>query len=185
MARPTLSDIKLIDQIGELKAVSFSGTVYRLVRDGRDPLTCWHPKGRWDDGHFDVLYTSLTKDGAIAEVNYHLSQQPFRPDFLTYRLYELSVSEMAILDITDASLLTTLGVDLVAWGRSDYVSLKDEYLRTQEIAAIAEFHEHEGLKVPSARSAANNLVILTPKAVEKHVSKIKDLGPVDWGKLET
>ena len=38
-----------------------------------------------------------------------------------------------------------LGVNLNQWGKSDYVSRSEEYLRTQEIAAVATFHERQGL----------------------------------------
>lgn len=181
--RPTLRDYKLINRIEALRAVEFSGKVYRLVRDGRDPLACWHPRGRWDDGSIDVLYTCLNKEGAVSEVEYHLSNQPFRPDFITYRLYELPVTTMEVLDLTDRSLLTELGVELDSWARSTYVSRSGEYVRTQEIAAVTVFHEHEGLIVPSARSEADNLVILTPEAVVKHVGGPKDLGLVDFPNL--
>ena len=81
--RRTLRDIELIDDVEALPTESFSGDVFRLIQDGRDPTTCWHPEGRWDDGAFDVLYTATTEQGALAEVRYHLSQQqPFMPDFL-------------------------------------------------------------------------------------------------------
>lgn len=181
--RPTLRDIDLIDRIEVLEAVAFSGSVYRLVKDGRDPLACWHPRGRWDDGNFDGLYTCATIDGAIAEIEFNLANQPFRPDFIAYRLYELPVTNIAVLDLTNTRLLAELGVGLEAWGRSSYISRDDEYVRTQEIAAVAEFHEHDGLKVPSARSDVNNLVILTPTAVVKHVGDPKDLGLVDFPNL--
>jgi len=181
--RPTLRDIELLDQIEALVPVSFSGNVYRIVRDGRDPIACWHPRGRWDDGNLDVLYTSLTKHGAIAEVEYHLKNQPFLPDFIAYRLFRIPVVKIQVLDLTKESLLSDLGVDLNSWARSSYISREDEYIRTQEIAAVAEFHEHTGLIVPSARSEADNLVILSTRAVVNHVGEPEDLGLVDFPNL--
>ena len=178
--RRTLRDIQLIDQIEALPTESFSGDVYRVVRDGRDPIACWHPEGRWDDGAFDVLYTATSADGALAEVRYHLSQQqPFAPDFLNYRLFRIPVDSIEVINLLAPNLLQQLGVDHKNWGKSDYVSRGKEYLRTQEIAAVATFHEREGLLVPSARSPNSNLVILTQASVDAHCGEPEDLGLAD------
>lgn len=174
--RPTLRDFELIDAVEVIPVTLFSGNVYRLVREGRDPTSCWHPKGRWDDGNMDVLYTSLSEEGALAEVKYHQSQQPFLPDFLSFRMYRLPLKGLEVLDLRADQVLSNLGVDLGAWGRSSYVSLSNEYVRTQEIAAVAHFHERSGLLVPSARSKEFNLVVLTPEALEESCGEPEDLG---------
>lgn len=175
--RRTLRDIQLIDQIEALPTETFTGDVFRLVRDGRDPTSCGHPEGRWDDGAFDVLYTATTADGAIAEVRYHLyQQQPFAPDFLAYRMFRIPIGRTEVINLLDHELLSKLGVNLKTWGKSDYVSRGEEYLRTQEIAAIATFHEIEGLLVRSARSPDSNLVILTQETVDMHCGEPEDLG---------
>ena len=168
-----------MDRVEALPTEAFTGHVFRVVRDGRDPLTCWHSKGRWDDGAIDVLYTSLTQDWALAEVQYHLAQQPFAPDFpAKRRLYRIPVTDLQVIALRTIEDLEQLGVDSSVWGRSSYVSLGDEYLRTQEIAAAAEFHERDGLLVPSARSEAMNLVVLMQSAVEQHCGDPEDLGLV-------
>ena len=46
---------------------SYGGTVWRSIREGRDLLACWCSGGRWDDGTFDVLCTSETRQAAIGE----------------------------------------------------------------------------------------------------------------------
>ncbi|MEL7199331.1 MAG: RES family NAD+ phosphorylase [Pseudomonadota bacterium] len=178
--RPTLRDIELIDAIEALPTEAFTDDVFRLVRDGRHPTDCWHPKGRWDDGEFDVLYTSTSAEGATAEVGYHLSQQPFVPDFISYRMFRIPVDGIQVVNLLDRSLLGSLGVDLAAWGKSEYVSRGDEYVRSQEIAAVATFHEREGLLVPSARSSEANLVILTQECVDNHCGEPEDFGLVDF-----
>ncbi len=76
--------------------------------------------------------------------------------------------------------LKKLGIDLAAWGKSDYVSRGEEYVRSQEIAAVAMFHERDGLLVPSARSAEANLVILTQDCVDRHCGEPEDLGLVKF-----
>ncbi|MCI5048050.1 MAG: RES family NAD+ phosphorylase [Aquisalinus sp.] len=178
--RRTLRDIELIDQVEALPIETYSGNVFRLVRDGRDPIACWHPEGRWDDGTFDVLYTATTEQGAIAEVRYHLSQQqPFAPDYLDYRMFRIPVQDVEVINLLASDRLTKLGVDLKVWGKSDYVSRGVEYLRTQEIAAVATFHEREGLLVPSARSSDANLVILRQATVDMRCGEPEDMGLAD------
>lgn len=174
--RRALRDIRLLDKIEELAIEEFSGTVFRLVRDGRYPLDCWHPKGRWDDGEFDILYTSMTQEGAAAEIGYHLSQQPFIPDFMDYRMFKIAVSALPIINMLDQKLLEKLGVDMNIWGKSDYISRGEEYVRTQEIGAVAAFHERAGLIVPSARSHDSNLLIITQDNADKYCSEPEDLG---------
>ena len=71
MAKPR-RDNALIDALEAIEPVVFSGTVWRLVRDGRNPLQCSASGGRWDDGSFDVLYTSMSRDGSLAEMRFHL-----------------------------------------------------------------------------------------------------------------
>src|SRR5881392_1522072 len=88
-----IRDRALIDAIESIAPVAFIGTVWRVVHDGRDVLLCSDAGGRWDDGTFDVLYTSQNPDGARAEIYYHLSRgQPIFPSRVNYRLFELRVA---------------------------------------------------------------------------------------------
>jgi hypothetical protein len=45
----------------------FTGPVWRAVREERDPSVGTPSSSRWCNGNFDVLYTSLEADGAVAE----------------------------------------------------------------------------------------------------------------------
>ena len=58
----------LLDAIEAETPIGFSGQVWRVVTDGFDPLRPSRAGGRWDDGSFDVLYTSASRDGALAEI---------------------------------------------------------------------------------------------------------------------
>ncbi|MCH6588100.1 MAG: DUF692 family protein, partial [Proteobacteria bacterium] len=69
-------DHRLLDALGTLEPEPFEGVVWRVVRDGRQPLEASNARGRWSPGHFDVLYTSLEPDGARAEAYFHLARQP-------------------------------------------------------------------------------------------------------------
>ena len=54
--------------------------VWRVARRGRDPLRGAIANGRWSAiGEFEVLYTSLEADGALAEVGHRLSLEPVWP----------------------------------------------------------------------------------------------------------
>ncbi len=86
-------DNRLIDAIEAIDPVVFEGNVWRLVRDGRDPLICSASGGRWDDGTFDVLYTSLARSGALEEMRFHLMRgQPVMPSKVKYRMFEIELS---------------------------------------------------------------------------------------------
>src|SRR3979409_1220085 len=85
-------DSAIIDFLEAIPKQPFEGSSWRVVRSDRDPLRGSSPKGRWDDGSFDVLYTSLKADGAVAEVNFHLARgQPLFPSQMEFRLFELDV----------------------------------------------------------------------------------------------
>ena len=65
-------DIDLLDALDVFERVPFEGTVWRAVREGRDPIQGHPSGGRWDPGTFDVVYTALEPDGALAEINFQL-----------------------------------------------------------------------------------------------------------------
>jgi hypothetical protein len=97
-----------------------------------------------------VLYTSMERDGALAEVVYHwslLTPLPSKPMVL----HEVAVSTKKTLHLIEAQL-STLGVE-----QTQYEDLN--YRRTQEIGAAAEFLGCDGLIVPSARWKCENLVL--------------------------
>lgn len=67
-------DSTLIDAIEAIAPLPFSGPVWRVTREGRDPTRCSGSGGRWDDGAFDVLYTSAERLGAISEMKFHIER---------------------------------------------------------------------------------------------------------------
>src|SRR5258708_26573604 len=68
-----IHDKDLLDQLSQFSATRFEGEVFRATRLSADPLAPsiyggrWAPRPQGDSG-VSVLYTSLTRDGAIAEV---------------------------------------------------------------------------------------------------------------------
>jgi hypothetical protein len=179
--KSTLRDSRLIDSLDALPRAPFKGTVWRVVREGREPCLCSASGGRWDDGSFDVLYTALDRDGAIAEMDFHLLRgQPVFPSKVRYRLHELKVELSATLQLETLPDLAALCLDTSRYGQLSYIERNQEYPRTQDIAEVAHFLDCDGLKVPSARWACTNLVLfcdcLGPEAIEA----VKDHGIIDW-----
>src|SRR3546814_20288026 len=87
-----IRDRALLDALEQVERRPYSGTVWRSVREGRDPLACWRSGGRWDDGGFDVLYTSETREAALEGRRVNLYQgQPTPPAKGTYKLFETPV----------------------------------------------------------------------------------------------
>lgn len=157
---------QLLDAIEEAPRIDISTSMWRMSHENHDPVACRKSHGRWDDGTFDVLYTSSNRDGAIAEVHYHLRfGQPVYPRKLKYRLIEMQVELTGVLDLSDKTLLESLGVDMSTYGRMPYSELKEgEYRLSQKIGEMALFHELPGIIAPSARSVYNNLLIICENA---------------------
>ena len=152
-------DIRLIDVLDGRTGLRLDEVVWRVSREGRDPTECGSAGGRWDDATFNVVYTSRSRDGALAEMFFHLSAgQPVVPSKLRFSLFEIAVKLENVLDLSDPVVLEELGIKMSSYGRLSYIDRTGEYPRTQEIAEVAHFHGFDGLLVPSARSAALNIV---------------------------
>src|SRR5438477_11830353 len=75
-----IHDPDLLDQLDALPKETFDGEVFRGTRQSLDPLASSYSGGRWmrRDGA-GVLYTSLARDGALAEISFHWGQLDPRP----------------------------------------------------------------------------------------------------------
>jgi hypothetical protein len=167
-------DFKLLDLIDGQPRHRYDGAVWRAARDGRDPLQGSRSNSRWCNGNFDVLYTSLERNGAIAELYSLLSLQPVFPSKVTFKCYELYVQTAQSLKILELADLASLGIDVNRY--------KDrEYTATQAVADAAFFLGFDGLLLPSARWACANAILFTdrisPDKLTIHESKTS---PIDW-----
>jgi len=164
-------DLELLDALDKLSRISFEGNVWRVVRATRDVLQASPVGARWDPAAFDVLYTSLERDGALEEIYFHLSRQPVFPS-IPFQIHRIELRAKGLLNLTDIPTLQKLGVDL-----STFTTL--DYSRTQAIGDAAFFLGFGGLIVPSARSLAHNLVIFSdriePEDIEPQHSEL-----IDW-----
>ena len=120
-----IHDPKLLEALSSFAPVEYSGEVFRATRKSLDPLTGSSRDGRWHFGsECTVLYTSLSKDGAMAEISFHwslLNPLPSKPVVL----HTLNVK-------VENSLKLLMG-DLVKLGinKMEYKSIY--YQRTREI----------------------------------------------------
>lgn len=178
--RRKVRDYVLIDALESLPATEFEGRVWRVVRGDRDPLRTSSPGGRWDDGTFDVLYTSIESDGALAEMHFHLMRgQPVFPSKMEFRLFELQVTLRRALRLANVPDLENLGIK--SYGSLEYARKQEEYPRTQEVGEATRFLGFDGLIVPSARSDCLNVVIfITDRSPPEALTTVQDHGVVDW-----
>lgn len=152
----------LLDAIEVQTPVGLSARLWRVVTDGRDPLRAGRSGGRWDDGSFDVLYTSSERDGALAEAWFHAaSGQPIPPSKPVKRIHQLQAQLTRVLDLSGEGQLAALGVDMQLYGRLSYMQRGGEYPTTQQIGEVAFFYEYQAIIVPNARWPTSNVVILT------------------------
>jgi len=146
-------DDRLLDALDNLERHAFDGSVWRVVRQGRAAFDGSRGSGRWNPSDLSVLYTSMTADGALSEIHFHISRsQPVFPSRIRHDLCEISTKTEQTLILANMDELTALGVK-----QENYQQLL--YHRTQEIAAAAAFLGFDGIIAPSARHTCQNLVL--------------------------
>lgn len=167
-------DLELLDAIDACPREKFAGKVWRVAREGRDPLLGAASRSRWCDGSFDVLYTSLERDGAIAEVYAYLSLQPVFPSKIRWFEHKIEAVADRALVFVDISALGPIGVETATYQARDYS-------RTQAIADAACFLGFDGLIAPSARWNCQNLALFTEQIAPDRLALVqKAPEPIDW-----
>ncbi len=184
-------DHTLIDALEVLTAQGFEGRLWRVARDGRDPTLFFSGGNRWDSGAFDVLYTSLIKEGALAEMHYHSTRgQPIAPSKIRYRLHELEARINGVLDLTSRSFLSRLKVNMAAFGKLPYLKRQAEYEICQRIGEAVHFlgsksaEDPSAILVPNARYECTNMVIFGDHVNPGDIEHVRDHGVIDWSKVE-
>lgn len=145
-------DRDVLDTLEAIGAQPFDGQVWRITRSGRDPTRGSAANGRWSPtSEFEVLYTSLERDGALSEIAHRLSLEPVWPSKLVHELHELIIHAERAVILPNLETLDTLGVNTARYESYDYSA-------TQAIAAAAQFLGYDALIVPNARHPSMNLV---------------------------
>lgn len=179
---PQIRDQRLLDALESVVQEPYEGRVWRSVKEGRDPLICSRSGGRWDDGTFDVLYTSETRAAAIAERRYHLYRgQPIPPFDIHYELFELRVSLSAVIRFPDLKALAAVGLDSASIGRLTYVKRYGEYTRSQQVAEASVFLGADGILAPSARHEGSmNLIVFCEQHTEISKTIVRSHGVIEF-----
>jgi hypothetical protein len=172
VGRRPVHDRGILDALEAIDPQPFAGEVWRVTRKGRDPLRGSAANGRWSPsgGEFEVLYTSLERDGALAEIGYRLSLEPVWPSRLDHEVHLIAVETERTLRFANLESLSPLGVDIARYHTF-------EYQATQALATAAYFLEFDSLIVPSARFPCGNLVIFTEYATPL---VLRNSQAVDW-----
>ena len=167
-------DKDVLDALEAIGAQPFDGQVWRVTRSGRDPARGSAASGRWSPpGEFEVLYTSLERDGALAEIGHRLSLEPVWPSRLVHELHELTIHAGRAVRLLNLQTLETLGVNTARYEKYDYSA-------TQAIAAAAQFLGFDALIVPNARHPGLNLVGLLENLDPGAAVEIVPSEIVDW-----
>ena len=147
-----IRDTDILDYLSGLSTERFSGTVYRATRTGLNPTTPSTSGGRWMLRESTaVLYTSTVRDGAMAELSFHLGM-----------LTPLPAKQMVLhgLQIETKKTIRIGRKDFLALGIDDNKFAEIAYDRAQLIGDAAAFLGYDGILVPSARWTCENLVVI-------------------------
>jgi hypothetical protein len=170
-------DQALLDALSRRPQSTFSGNAYRATRARHDPLLASTRGGRWAPNNGpEILYTSLEREGALAEIAFHWSQLTPIPT-QSVALHTLSVATDKTLRLIRSDL-ASLGVQ-----EEHYETLN--YSRTQEIGAAIAFLGCDGLIAPNARWRCENLMIFmenVPLDRDFAVSATEAVDWIDWAK---
>jgi len=166
-------DPDLLDALDARARVAYEGSLWRVVHQARSPIEPSNAGGRWDLGASEVLYTALDPDGAVAELEFHLSRQPVFPSKYPAVLYELKVTMTESLRFESLVQLEAFGVEA-----SRYHDVL--YERTQEIGDAAAFLGFDAVIAPSARWACLNAMLIMSSTGDRHQLQVVGQANVDW-----
>jgi RES domain-containing protein len=171
---PRVHDRNVLDTLEAIGTQPLDSQAWRIARQGRDATRGSAAGGRWSPtGEFEVLYTSLEREGALAEIGHRLSLEPVWPSKLLHELHALNVRIERVLRLPELETLRTLGVNIDRYEGYDYTM-------TQAVAATAQFLGCEALVVPNARHPSLNLVILTENLDPSSTLEVMSSERVDW-----
>lgn len=166
-------DRAILDALEDIEPIQFDGEVWRITRAGANATKGSAASGRWSPGgSIEVLYNSVEKAGALAEIGYRLSLEPVWPSKIAHEIHSISARTDRVLKFADVGSLSPLGVDPSRYESFDYAA-------TQSVAAAAHFLEFDGLLVPSARHPCSNLVLFMDRGDPGNLT-INSSEPVDW-----
>lgn len=162
---------KLREHLAGFSLTKIDTEVFRATPVGQNGLVASTRGGRWmPAGQFAVLYTSLTKEGAMAEAAFRLGSLtplPTKPIVLHQIVARLD------------NILPLSFEDLLNLGAENSHYSETNYFRTQDIGLAAAQIGVTGLRVPSARWSCDNLIVFDDKLDDASL-KIVSSVEIDW-----
>jgi hypothetical protein len=124
--------------------------------------------------------TSLAREGALEEIQFHLTRQPVFPSKIRSVLHRIAIRTKRTLRLADLAAIEALGISA-----ETYAGLS--YARSQEIGDAAAFLGFDGILAPSARWPCQNLVVFTERfsPAELTVVESEPVNWADWRALRT
>jgi len=126
---------------------------------------------RWNPPGVAAIYTSLAREGALAEAEHQIAVQPIQPR-ARRTIYALKLTLTSVLDLTDVQLLRDLGV-----GTSELTA--DDMTACRRLGGAAHWLKRDGLLLTSARSSNTNLVIFPANRSHDARLDVLNAEPVD------
>lgn len=167
-----IHDRLLLDALERQGGVGIQLDAWRVAWKSRDVLDVG-ASGRWNPpGRMVALYTSLSADGAIAEVYYHLSQAPVFSS-AEKLIHKLRIQTHSTLKLDDPRTLEKLESIVNE-------SSENELPAGQAIAAAAHLLEYDSLLVPSVRWPCNNLVVFMDLLTPESIVKAAEPEEINW-----
>lgn len=167
-----LHDADLLRRLEAMPQEPFAGDTFRATRLGLHPLAASFNGGRWmPPDAAAVLYTSLAREGALAEIAFHwsrLTPLPTRP-VLVHRLR-----------VASRRTLCLLRADLSALGVAEDAYAGINLPRTQAIGAAVDFLGCDGLIAPSARWPCDNLMLFPDRLGEGAALELVSSETLAW-----
>lgn len=159
---PRPHDPVLLEALAALPEEIFDGDAFRVTGRSAEPLAFSTNGGRWAPPStylsVPILYTSLTREAALAEVASYLALLSPEPARLVV-LHQLRVTARRVIHLSGAQL-ERLGVDTAAYPDRSYARPgQAPPSRSQEVGAALSFLGFDGLIAPSARWPGENLML--------------------------
>ncbi len=126
---------------------------------------------RWNPPGVAAIYTSLAREGALAEAEHQIALQPIPPR-ARRTVYALELTLASVLDLTNPVLLESLDV-----GPAELAD--DDMTACRQLGGASAWLAHDGLLLPSARSPNTNLVIFPANRSRDARFVILNTEPVD------
>ena len=161
--------------LSSLTAVSFERSVYRAVVERFKDKVLSTEGNRFFPGRYHlsgeggILYTSLTKEIALKEIERHANRTMLQGKLV---MAEINIMLDKVLDLTQESTLKILGLS-----KNDLIS--SDYSITHAISMTARQAGLRGLIVPSATSAGDNLIIFENNLGKGCLIEIDDISLVN------